>query len=127
MFRLAKFVIKQEVVEAYLDFLKKCLKWRFHIDDGYWRYVNIILWCKIVFIMDETVRDIFYPKGFIVDEEVLHEIIDEFFYGCSLNFRGACRKILYSSKYVNETDELAIAARKASQKRERRKSNDWDY
>jgi hypothetical protein len=113
MFRLAKFVIKQEVVEAYLDFLKKCLKWRFHIDDGYWRYVNIILWCKIVFIMDETVRDIFYPKGFIVDEEVLHEIIDEFFYGCSLNFRGACRKILYSSKHVTETDELAIAARKA--------------
>lgn len=124
MFRLAKLVIKQEDVEAYLDFLKECLKWRFNIDDGYWRNVNIKLWFKIVCIVDETVRDIFYPKGFIVDEEVLYEIEDKLFNGWSLNFRRACRKILYSSKYVNETDELVIAARKACQKRERYKSSD---
>jgi hypothetical protein len=107
--------------------LKEFLKWQFHIDDGYWRNVNIKPWCRIECIVSETVWDIFNPKGFIVDKEVLHEIENKLFNGCHLNFRRACRKILYSSKYVNETDELAIAARKASQKREKRKFNDWDY
>ncbi|KAI3655826.1 hypothetical protein MP638_004027 [Amoeboaphelidium occidentale] len=114
---LSKLVIKQEDVEAYLDFLKECLKWRLHIDDLYWRNVNIELRCKIVCIVDETVRDIFFPKGFNVDEEVFYEIEDKLFNGCSLNFRRACRKILCSSEYVNETDELVKATRKACQKR----------
>jgi hypothetical protein len=122
---MTEIVIQQEDFEAHLDFFKDCLKWRFFVNDGEWRSLSFHVGFKIVGVVDETIMDIIYPKGFSVDESFLYAMEDFMTNGCSLRLRRACRKILYSSDYVNENDKLVIAARKSCRKR--RKYNPKNY
>lgn len=112
-------IIKQEDIDRHLHFLKECLQWRFYTEDRSWLCFNLNLDCDIVCVVDQTIRDIFYPKGFIVDgcfRGILQHFMDN---GCALRFREACKKFLSSNESVSDSNQLVIALREASSKRRR--------
>ncbi|KAI3656083.1 hypothetical protein MP638_002708 [Amoeboaphelidium occidentale] len=114
---LASIVVRRESAKRLMDIFKNCLKWRFVILDGWWREENYCSRLQQVCLVDETIRDIFYNKGFYLDYDFLKDVVEIMNTGCSVNFRKACERCLHSSEHVTEVDELVIAAREACQKR----------
>ncbi|KAI3655854.1 hypothetical protein MP638_000802, partial [Amoeboaphelidium occidentale] len=125
---MTEIVIQKEDFEAHLDFFKDFLKCRFFVNDGKWRSLGYNVCFKIVGAVDETIMDISFPKGFSVDESFLYAMEDYMTEGCSLRLRRACRRILHSSDYVSEDDELFVGAGKACRKRRKyNPKNDEEY
>ncbi|KAI3659732.1 hypothetical protein MP638_005206 [Amoeboaphelidium occidentale] len=117
---LADFVIRQESPDDLLNIFKDCLKWRFILSGFDMRRIRNVELQKIC-IVDETVRDIFYPNSFFPDGDCLKDITERLSHGCSINFRKACERILFSNQNVSETNELLIAGRGAFIKRAEKK------
>lgn len=97
---LASIVVRRESAKRLMDIFKACLKWRFVILDGGWREENYCSRLQQVCLVDETIRDIFYNKGFFLDENFLGDVVEIMNTGCSVNFRRACEKYLHSSEFV---------------------------
>jgi hypothetical protein len=115
IYNLAQIVVKKDSVQNFLDIIKRCLKWRFFVLDGSWRKLNI--YTQRICIVDDRIRDIFYHKGFYLDETFLKDITMTLKQGCSENFRKACERYLYSSEYVSDENKLVIEAKEACRKR----------
>jgi hypothetical protein len=112
---LAQIVVEKDSVQNYLDIIKRCLKWRFFVLDGSWR--KRYIYTQRICIVDDTIRDIFYHKGFYLDETFLKHITKTLKEGCSENFRKACERYLYSSEYVSDENKHVIEAKEACRKR----------
>ncbi|KAI3655682.1 hypothetical protein MP638_000354 [Amoeboaphelidium occidentale] len=95
--------------------MKNCLKWRFVVPDDEWWTIPANV--ERVCIVDDTIRDIFFNKGFHIDDHCLEDMRKLLSKICSLNFRKACERYLYSSEYVSGDNELVIDAREACQER----------
>ncbi|KAI3656104.1 hypothetical protein MP638_001245 [Amoeboaphelidium occidentale] len=113
---LSDIICREECIERYLAILKSCLKWRFVVLDGDWRR-ELLHDAQIVSLFDETIRDIIYHRGFRINNDCVKIISDRLNKGCTVNFRKACEKYLFSSEYISDSDEDVIAAREACRKR----------
>lgn len=115
IFSLNPLVVQQDNVQAELKFFKHCLKLRFVVSDGEWRELQGFT--RGICIVDDTIRDIFFNKEFYLDHNLLNDMTRLLYEDCSINFRKACEKYLYSSQYVSDNDEHVIEAREACRKR----------
>ncbi|KAI3660269.1 hypothetical protein MP638_005132 [Amoeboaphelidium occidentale] len=91
---IGSIVVKDETIEEYLDIFKDCLKWRFVVPNGDWRRldVNALRVCMV----DDTIRDIFFSTRVCLSYHWLQDITNIFRTGCSVNFRTARGKYLFS-------------------------------
>ncbi|KAI3656332.1 hypothetical protein MP638_001376 [Amoeboaphelidium occidentale] len=104
-------VVQQDNVQAELEILKHCLKWRFVVPDGEWRELQGFT--LRICIVDDAIRDIFFNKGFYLDHNLLDDITRLMNEDCSDNFRKACEQYLYSTEYVSGESKLDIAAKES--------------
>lgn len=114
---LAQNLHEKENVQDYLGAAKDCLKWRFALRETGWRNKCDFDIVKRLFILDEEIREIISQKCLGVNGDFLNDMKNLLQKGCSISFRKACEKILYSSEYVSEDNKLVIAARYACRKR----------
>jgi hypothetical protein len=113
---LARLVVKHESIDEELEIFKSCLKWRFVVPTGSWRVQYE--YTQRVCMVDDQVRDIFYHKGFYLDNQCLKDITKQMDKGCTVNFRKACERYLNSSIYlIYASKERITAAREACQRR----------
>jgi hypothetical protein len=96
---LADIAVKKDSAKEYLVILKNCLKWRFAIVDTDWRKQCQHTYSQRLCMLDDTIRDIIYPKGFLLSDDFLKDIILAMSNGCSVNYQKACEKYLESSVY----------------------------
>jgi hypothetical protein len=128
---LEHLAVKKESVDEYLNVLKDCLKWRFVVRDSNWRQIILTGGAKgceraglpMICVLDETIRDIMFRKKFRLNNDYLSIITrwlrDE---GCSVRFRLACEKILFSNNWICESSVYLDVARKACQERDEKQS-----
>jgi hypothetical protein len=99
--------------EPYLSILKSCLQWRFAVPDGHWRSGKLDHHNTRICIIDEELRDIFYPHGFILHDDGTRDITSLVYHRCSLKFMKACEGYLYCSENVDEQNSFVLEAREA--------------
>ncbi|KAI3655968.1 hypothetical protein MP638_003458, partial [Amoeboaphelidium occidentale] len=114
---LADIAVKNESAKEYLVLLKDCLKWRFAIVDTDWRKQCQHTYSQRLCMLDDTIRDIIYPKGFFLSHEFLKDISLAMSNGCSVNYQKTCEKYLFSSENVSGDNGLGITAREACKRR----------
>jgi hypothetical protein len=73
----------------------------------------------MICVLDETIRDIMFRKEFRLNNDYL-SIITRWLRneGCSVRFRVACEKILFSNNWICESSVYLDVARQACQERD---------
>ncbi|KAI3659784.1 hypothetical protein MP638_000913 [Amoeboaphelidium occidentale] len=74
--------------------------------------------------LDKELRDIFYPEGYIPDDDDFENLTDRLNRNCSESFRTACAKYLFSGENFDQHNEYVIKAQDACLRRPKRKSEE---
>lgn len=102
---LALFVKQNEFVQEHLDILRDVLKWRPFVSNEDWRRFTLRTSLIILAVVDETLRDIIFDKGFVLDDSIRCTLLKMLGYNCSEKFREICEDHLSPSEYAGSTDQ----------------------
>jgi hypothetical protein len=100
-------------IKEYLELFKYCLKWRFVVPDGEWRYRGSEEHLLMMCFADEELREIFYPKGFYLDDSSRRLLVKiahgayfpEIMQACT-NYLASKRNFCYTNEQVAVSNEI---------------------
>ncbi|KAI3656239.1 hypothetical protein MP638_001695, partial [Amoeboaphelidium occidentale] len=124
--RRLHYVFLKDDAEPYVSLVKHCIQWRSYMPNDDWKNIIPEDYAHTVCIVDEELRKMFHPEGFVLSEDCLNDIAYMLHNVCSASFRTNCERFLFNYENVDEHNELVMKAREACRRSAKRQLSESD-